>query len=78
MKQTLAQRNPTWDFADFDCFIEYTIPDIQSIMNVIADPDWPATLKDQDDWVETSKSLLSFGYSVPYLLETGEVVNMPK
>ncbi|KAF2236190.1 hypothetical protein EV356DRAFT_531126 [Viridothelium virens] len=69
---------PTWDFADFDCFIEYTIPDVQVIKNVTSDPDWATATKDQDDWVDMTKILNSLGYSTPHLLETGEVVNMPE
>jgi len=78
MKQQMGPLRPSWDFADFDFFIEYTIPDMQAVQNVMTDPDWPAAIKDQDDWVDTTKALVSLGYSTPYLLETGEVVNMPK
>ncbi|TVY16905.1 hypothetical protein LARI1_G007191 [Lachnellula arida] len=66
------------DFADFDCFLEYTIPDVQVVKNVMSDPDWQEAIKDQDDWVDMTKALVSLGHSTPYLLETGEVVNMPK
>lgn len=68
---------PTWDVADFDCFIEYTLPNAGVIQSVMSDPDWAVALKDQDDWVDTAKSLVSLGYCTPYLLKTGEVVNMP-
>ncbi|TVY90021.1 hypothetical protein LAWI1_G003315, partial [Lachnellula willkommii] len=68
----------SWDFADFDCFLEYTIPDVQVVKNVMSDPDWQEAIKDQDDWVDMTKALVSLGHSTPYLLETGEVVNMPK
>lgn len=51
---------------------------MQVIRNVMSDPDWLAAIKDQDDWVDTSKALVSLGYSTPFLLETGEVLNMPK
>ncbi|KAI1662332.1 hypothetical protein F4813DRAFT_396971 [Daldinia decipiens] len=78
VKQEVGKFRPTWDFADFDCFIEYTIPDVQTIKNVTSDPEWPVAVKDQDDWVDSTKALVSLGYSTPYLLETGEVVNMPK
>ncbi|RWA13467.1 hypothetical protein EKO27_g1634 [Xylaria grammica] len=78
LKAEMEKFRPTWDFADFDCFIEYTINDLQVIKNVISDPDWPKAIENQDDWVDTTKALLSVGYSTPYLLKTGEVVNMPK
>jgi hypothetical protein len=51
---------------------------VQVIKDVMSDPDWPAAIKDQDDWVDYTKALLSLGYSTPYLLKTGEVVNMPQ
>ncbi|KAI0023597.1 hypothetical protein F4780DRAFT_776623 [Xylariomycetidae sp. FL0641] len=55
-----------WDFADFDCFIEF-----------VADPDFAKSIENQEEWVDTSKALMSFGYITPYLLESGEVVNVP-
>lgn len=74
----MGKFRPTWDFADFDCVLEYTIPNVAAIKNVMSDPDWATAIKDQEDWVDTSKALVSLGYSTPYLLENGEVVNMPK
>ncbi|KAL7619778.1 hypothetical protein AAE478_010320 [Parahypoxylon ruwenzoriense] len=78
LKQEIGKVRPSWDFADFDCFIEYTIPNVQAIRNVLSDPEWPVAVKDQEDWVDTTKALVSLGYCTPYLLETGEVVNLPK
>lgn len=78
LKEEMGKFHPTWDFADFDCFIEYTITDMGTIKKVISDPDWPKAVENQDDWVDTSRALLSVGYSTPYLLETGEVVNLAK
>ncbi|KAI1399283.1 hypothetical protein F4819DRAFT_488693 [Hypoxylon fuscum] len=78
LKQEIGKVRPTWEFADFDCFIEYTISDVQTIRNILTDPDWIGAVKDQEDWVGTTKALVSLGYATPYLLETGEVVNMKK
>ncbi|KAK3987150.1 hypothetical protein QBC44DRAFT_332015 [Cladorrhinum sp. PSN332] len=78
LKQELGKIRPGWDFADFDCFIEYTIPDLQTIKNVMSDPDWPAAIKDQDSWVDMGRALVSLGRSTPYLLKTGEIVNLAK
>ncbi|KAI1504808.1 hypothetical protein F5X99DRAFT_371049 [Biscogniauxia marginata] len=78
LRQEVGKDRPGWDIADFDCIIEYAIPDAQAIKRVMLDPDWSAAIKDQDDWVDTTKALVSLGYSTPYLLETGEVVNMKK
>ncbi|RYP56993.1 hypothetical protein DL770_010785 [Monosporascus sp. CRB-9-2] len=38
LKQEVGKLRPSWDFADFDCFIEYTIPDVEAIKNVMSDP----------------------------------------
>ncbi|KAK9769996.1 putative EthD domain-containing protein [Seiridium cardinale] len=78
MREAFSKFRPTWDFADFDAFLEYTIPDVETVQKVMSDPDWQAAIKDQDEWVDTSRALVSLGYHVPYLLETGEVVNMKK
>ncbi|KAI1746036.1 hypothetical protein F4680DRAFT_400102 [Xylaria scruposa] len=78
LKQAMEKARPTWDVADYDCIIEYTLPDMQAIPNVMSDPGWQAAIADEDAWVDTTRALLSVGYSTPYLLETGEVVNLPK
>ena len=77
MKAEISLVRPTWEFSDFDCFLEYTIPGVDIIKNVMSDPDWPAAVKDQDAWIDTSKALLSLGYVTPYLKKGGEVVNLP-
>ena len=66
-----------WDYADFDCFIEYTLENVESIGRFLSDPDWAKSIEHQDDWVDTSKALMSIGYITPYLLESGEAVNVP-
>lgn len=50
---------------------------MQTIRDIIADPDWNEAIKDQDDWVDTTRALLSIGHSTPYLVN-GEAVNMPE
>ncbi|KUJ10080.1 uncharacterized protein LY89DRAFT_689921 [Mollisia scopiformis] len=69
----MAVFQPTWDVSTTDCFIEYTIPDMQSMKDVVADPDWGVATRDQDEWVEMSKSLVSLGFSTSYL-SGGEIV----
>jgi len=70
MKQEIGHLWPSWDFAEFDCFIEYTISDVHVIKNFMSDRDWLVAIKDQDDWVDTTKALVSLGYSTTYQLET--------
>ncbi|KAK4221153.1 hypothetical protein QBC38DRAFT_540266 [Podospora fimiseda] len=64
LQQEMGKFRPTLDFADFDCIIEYMIPEAQTVNKVMSDPDWPA--------------LVSLEYSTPYLLKTGETVNLKK
>ncbi|EED17397.1 conserved hypothetical protein [Talaromyces stipitatus ATCC 10500] len=56
---------------------EYLMPDQQAMANMLADPEWHASVKDQEKFVDTSKALLSVGYAIPYLTESGEVLNLP-
>ena len=69
--------HPTWQVADYDCLIEYTLPSAQTIENVMTDPEWIEAVQDQEDWVDTSKALLSVGYHTQYLSD-GKVINLPK
>lgn len=69
----MAGLHPTWDVADYDCFIEYTLPTMQTIENVMTDPEWGEACSDQFDWVDTSKALLSVGYHTQYLAEGKEI-----
>ncbi|KAI1328159.1 hypothetical protein F5Y16DRAFT_369570 [Xylariaceae sp. FL0255] len=78
IKEQMIKMRPTWDFAEYDFVIEYTIPDMAAIGSVLQDPEWHAAVADQDQWVDTSKALVSVGYATPYLLQTGEIVNVPR
>ncbi|KAK8061309.1 hypothetical protein PG994_007675 [Apiospora phragmitis] len=77
VRELYKELRPTWDVADYDCVIEYILPDMQTIQNVMSDPDWQVSVKDQDQWVDVPKAVVSLGHHVPYLVE-GEVLNMPK
>ncbi|KAJ5805381.1 Dimeric alpha-beta barrel [Penicillium pulvis] len=68
LKKDIEAFRPTWDFAQFDCFIEYTLPNVETIMKVMTDPDWQVAVKDQDKWVDVPKALVSVGYSTGNLL----------
>ncbi|KAI1169812.1 hypothetical protein F4777DRAFT_168681 [Nemania sp. FL0916] len=76
LRHAMATARPTWQVADYDCVIEYTIPDMQVISNVMADPDWPGAITSDEDYWDPTRALLSVGYATPYLLRTGEVVNL--
>ncbi|KAI0009075.1 hypothetical protein F4779DRAFT_584462 [Xylariaceae sp. FL0662B] len=57
----MSKSRTGWDYVDFDCFIEYTLLSVEAIRAITTDPDWPATLKDEAEWVDTSKALASLG-----------------
>lgn len=46
-----------WAYADFDCFIEYTLKDAKSISEFLSDPGWAISIEHQEEWVDTSKAL---------------------
>ena len=69
----MAVIHPTWQVADYDCFIEYTLPDVHTIGNVMTDPEWIEAVADQEDWVDTSRLLLSVGHHTHYLSD-GQVI----
>jgi hypothetical protein len=73
----MATLHPTWEVADYDCFIEYILPNPHVIENVQTDAEWLNAVADQEDWVDTSKSLLSLGYHTQYLSE-GQVLDPPQ
>jgi hypothetical protein len=73
----MAFLHPTWEVADYDCIIEYTVPSAQIIENVMTDPEWIEVLQDQEDWVDTTKALLSLGYHTQYISE-GKAINLPQ
>ncbi|KAF2799402.1 hypothetical protein K505DRAFT_265852 [Melanomma pulvis-pyrius CBS 109.77] len=77
LREKMAFLHPTWEVADYDCLIEYTLPSAQTIENVMTDPEWIEAVQDQEDWVDTSKALLSLGYHTQYLSE-GKAINLPQ
>ncbi|PVH94897.1 hypothetical protein DM02DRAFT_660625 [Periconia macrospinosa] len=77
LREQMAVVNPTWEVADYDCIIEYTLPSIQTIGNIMQDPQWIEAVADQKDWVQIPKALLSLGYHTQYVSE-GKVLNLPQ
>lgn len=71
LKQELGPIRPGWEFADYDCIIEYIFPGMETINNLLSDPEWHATLKDQDNWVDVPKATVSLGHRTVYM-ENGE------
>ncbi|KAJ5122564.1 Dimeric alpha-beta barrel [Penicillium atrosanguineum] len=72
LKEEIGAFRPTWDFATFDCFIEYMLPDMETIKKIMSDPDWQVAVKDQDKWVDVPKALVSVGYCTGNLLDKNQ------
>ncbi|KAI0873969.1 hypothetical protein GGS24DRAFT_501320 [Hypoxylon argillaceum] len=51
LKATFGGHRATWDYADFDCFIEYTLEKVENIDGILGD--WAKSIANQDDWVDT-------------------------
>ena len=73
----MAAARPTWEIGNYDCFIEYTLPSVETIYAVMGDPDWAESVADQDQWVDMDKALLTLGTVTKYL-DGGEVVEQKK
>jgi len=67
---------PGWKVSDCDIVLEYWVYDLESIKNLSSDPEWLGTvLKDQDDWLDNSRSAIHIGYDTTYL-ENGATMNV--
>jgi hypothetical protein len=49
---------------------------VEVIKSIMSDPEWLEATKDQVDWVDVPKALISLGYCTLYM-QGGESVNMP-
>ncbi|ROW13953.1 hypothetical protein VPNG_04077 [Cytospora leucostoma] len=74
----LAKIRPGWGIGGFDAVLEYWLHDLNDLKGLLTDPEWAGAVKDEDKWCDLSTSTVHIGFDTPYLLETGEVVNLPK
>ena len=75
-KEKLGGIHPTWEFAPYDCVIEYVMPDLSTVSNMVADPEWPVVMKYEEEWIDDKKGLVSVGYVAPHLLPSGEILKI--
>ncbi|KAI0206743.1 hypothetical protein F4808DRAFT_454660 [Astrocystis sublimbata] len=61
LKVAMGGHRAAWDYADFDCFIEYAFKDREAIGQLLTDPDFNKSIEHQEDWVDTSRALMSIG-----------------
>ncbi|ROW12543.1 hypothetical protein VMCG_00504 [Cytospora schulzeri] len=69
----------TLDMGGLDAVLEYWLHDLNDLKALVADPDWAAkAVEDEDKCCDLSRSRVHIGFDTPYLLESGEVINLPK
>ncbi|ETS86015.1 hypothetical protein PFICI_04040 [Pestalotiopsis fici W106-1] len=68
---------PGWVVSKCDLILEHWVNDLGDIMKLSQDPEWAAALKDQDVWMDNSKSNIHIGYDTIYI-EDGTITNVPR
>lgn len=72
----IEQARPGWKVSDCDIVLEHWVHDMDTIMAHSNDPEWASeVLKDQEKWVDMSKSTIHIGYDTTYL-EDGVIMNL--
>ncbi|GKT64019.1 hypothetical protein ColTof4_04433 [Colletotrichum tofieldiae] len=70
------QVRPGWKVNDCDLVLEYWVNDLESMKNLVSDPEWIQTaLKEENDWLDVSRSTIRIGYDMTYL-EYGAIMNV--
>lgn len=75
-KEQIGGIHPTWEFATYDCVVEYIMPDLATVGKMTADPEWAVATKDEGEWVDDKKGLVSVGYVAQHLLPSGEILEI--
>ncbi|KAI4861085.1 hypothetical protein F4820DRAFT_434706 [Hypoxylon rubiginosum] len=71
----LQRVRPTWEVSKADFVLEYWMPDLTCLKSLVMDPEWVGgAVRDQDDWIDMSKSTVHIGYDTTYL-ENGKILN---
>lgn len=73
-KEKLGGIHPTWEFASYDCVVEYIMPDLATVAKMTADPEWAVATKFEGEWIDDEKGLVSVGYVSTHLLPSGEIL----
>lgn len=71
----MAEVQPGWKVSDADVVLEYWTYDMANIKGLASDPEWTeGAAKDEDVWLDISKSNIHIGYHTTYL-EDGGLIN---
>ncbi|KAI1414070.1 hypothetical protein F5Y13DRAFT_159665 [Hypoxylon sp. FL1857] len=71
----LKEFRPSWDVSQADLVLEYWVPDLKFVENLVADPEWnEKAVKNQEEWIDVNRSTVHIGYETVYL-ENG-IVNV--
>ena len=52
------------------------MPDLATVGKMTADPEWAVATKDEGEWVDDKKGLVSVGYVAQHLLPSGEILEI--
>jgi hypothetical protein len=68
--------HPTWNVSKADVVIQYWMPSLDSLMQLIQDPDWEGkAVKGQEDWIDTTRGTVHMTHETTYI-ENGEIVDL--
>lgn len=70
----LHRVRPTWEISKADFVVEYWMPSLECFKKLVSDPEWlEGAAKDQDNYLDMSRSTVHIGEEVTYL-ENGKVL----
>ncbi|KAI1459959.1 hypothetical protein F4805DRAFT_472536 [Annulohypoxylon moriforme] len=72
----LDKVKPSWVVSDADLVIEYWLPSLSVLKDLHTDPEWnEKAVKGQDNWLDSSKTLVHIGYETVYMGD-GNIFNI--
>jgi hypothetical protein len=72
----LHQVHPTWNVSKADIVIEYWMPDLNCLLQLVSDPDWNGkAVKGQENWIDVHRGTVHLAHDTTYI-ENGEIVTL--
>ncbi|KAI1387157.1 uncharacterized protein F4822DRAFT_405627 [Hypoxylon trugodes] len=64
----LGQIRPTWEISKADLVLEYWMPSLDCLKNLVTDPEWNEMAADGEaNWIDMSRSTIHVGYETAHL-----------
>ena len=64
----LKALHPTWEVSKADVVIQYWMPELSCLMNVVSDPEWEGkAVKGQGQWIDDSRGTTHICEETTYL-----------